>query len=82
MGSMLFGFLRSGEITTPSEAAYDSAVHLNMADISVNNSANPSVVKVKIKASKTDQFRRGVDIFVGRTHNQICPVEALMAYVA
>lgn len=77
-----FGFLRSGEVTVPSEAAYDSGTHLNMADISVDSIENPSVVKVRIKASKTDQFRRGVDIYVGRTHNQLCPVEALMTYVA
>lgn len=77
-----FGFLRSGEVTVPSEAAYDSGVHLNMADVSVDSIENPSVVKVRIKASKTDQFRRGVDIYVGRTHNQLCPVEALMTYVA
>ena len=30
-----FGFLRSGEVTVPSEAAYDSSVHLNMAEISM-----------------------------------------------
>ena len=53
-----------------------------MADVSVDSIKNPSVVKVRIKASKTDQFRRGVDIYVGRTHNQLCPVEALMTYVA
>lgn len=77
-----FGFLRSGEVTVPSEAAYDSGAHLNMADVSVDSIEDPSVVKVRIKASKTDQFRRGVDIYVGRTHNQLCPVEALMTYVA
>ena len=59
----------SGEITIPSEAAYDKAVHLNMEDIAVDNVANPSTVKVVIKASKTDQFRKGVDIYLGRTHN-------------
>ena len=77
-----YGFLRAGEITVPSEAGYDSSVHLNMGDISVDNADNPTVVKEKIKASKSDQFRKGVDIFVGRTYNQLCPVEALMAYVA
>ena len=77
-----YGFLRSGEITVPSETGYDSGVHLNMADISVDNAENPTVVKVKIKASKTDQFRKGVDLFIGRTYNQLCPIEALMAYIA
>ena len=39
------------------------------------------LIKLKIKASKTDQFRKGVDI-LGRTHNHLCPVEALLAYIA
>ena len=43
---------------------YDSGVHLNMADISVDKADNPMVVKAKIKASKTDQFRKGVDIII------------------
>ncbi len=53
-----------------------------MADILVDNANNPTVVKAKIKVSKTDKFRKGVDIFIGRMYNQLCPVEALMAYVA
>ena len=77
-----FGFLRSGEITVPSEAAYDQSVHLNMSDIAIDSIASPSSVRVSIKASKTDQFRRGVDIYVGKTNNPICPVEALTAYIA
>lgn len=35
-----------------------------------------------IKASKTDQLRKGVDIYVGRMRNALCPVEALLAYLA
>ena len=77
-----FSFLRSGEITIPSEAAYDKAVHLNMEDIVVDNVVNPSTVKVVMKASKTDQFRKGVDIYLGRTHNELCPVEVILAYIA
>ena len=77
-----YGFLRSGEIMVPSEAGYDGSVHLNAEDVSVDKSDNPTIVKVRIKASKTDQFRKGVDIFVGKTYNQLCPVEALVAYMA
>lgn len=31
-------------------------------------------------ASKTYPFRVGVDIFVGRTGNSLCPVTAVLAY--
>ena len=53
-----FGFLCSGKITILSEAAYDKAVHLNMEDITVDNVANSSIVKVVIKASKTDHLEK------------------------
>ena len=77
-----YGFLRSGEITVPSESAYDKAVHLNGEDLAVDSVANPSIIKVTIKASKMDQFRKGVDIYVGRANNELCPVAAILAYVA
>ena len=77
-----FGFLWSGEITVPSESAYDKVVHLNREDLAVDSVANPSIIKVTIKASKMDQFRKRVDIYVGRTNNELCPVAAILAYVA
>ena len=54
-----YRFLRSGEITVPSDAGYDSSVHLNMANVSVDNSENPAVVKVKIKASQNRPVQKG-----------------------
>ena len=73
-----FGFLRSGEVTVPLEASYDNSVHL---DIAIDNAESPSTVKIRIKASKTDQFRKRVDVYLGHTHNPLCPVEALLAYI-
>ncbi len=77
-----FGFMRAGELTLPSEAAFDPASHLSMSDVSIDDAASPSVVKLQLKASKTDPFRRGVEIVLGRTHNALCPVTALLAYLA
>ena len=54
------GFLRAGEFTVSSDASYDNTVHLNVSDISVNNTASPTVVKVDIKRSKSDPFRNGI----------------------
>ena len=36
----------------------------------------------KIKGSKTDHTRRGMSLFVGRTHNCLCPVTTILAYLA
>ena len=77
-----FGFLRAGEITVPSESAYDPGEHLNFSDIAVDSISNPSMLKVKIKASKTDPFRQGVDIFIRKTDNKLCLIAAILAYLA
>ena len=77
-----FGFLRSGEITISSLSAYDPFVHLNRADIAVNDPNNPTIIQLTIKKSKTDPFRQGVNIFLGATGNTLCPVTALLNYLA
>ena len=61
---------------------HSSAVHLNYYDISVDNPSNPAIIKVRIKASKTDPFRQGVDIHIGITGYLLCPVSALLKYLA
>ena len=45
-----FGFLRSGEITIPSDSAYDEGAHLGFKDIAVDCLHCPQVVKVHLKA--------------------------------
>ena len=42
---------------------------------------NPSCFKVHIKCSKTDPFRMGCDIYVGRVVGSVCPVTALGSYL-
>lgn len=76
-----FGFLRSGEVTVPSMREYDPEGHLSEGDVALDSQKNPSIVRVNIKASKTDPFRRGVYVFLGRTGNELCPVEAVAAYL-
>ena len=76
-----FGFLRAGEITVPSESAYDKGVHLNYGDVAVDSKVAPKILRVSIKASKTDPFRKGIDVFVGRTGNELCPVAAVLSFM-
>ena len=77
-----YGFLRVGEMTVQSDSSFDPSVNLAMDDIAVDDPANPTLVTVSIKASKTDPFRKEVSIFLGRTYNDICPIAALLAYLA
>ena len=76
-----FGFLRAGEITKANDSSYDPTVHLSLGDIAVDDQCRPSLVRLTIKQSKTDPFRKGVGIFVGRTESDICPVAALLDYI-
>ena len=55
-----FGFLRSGEVTVPSAKEYDPGGHLSEGDVTLDNVSAPTLVQVRIKASKTDPFRKGV----------------------
>lgn len=47
----------------------------------VDDRANPQLLRVIIKQSKTDPFRQGVSMFLGRTDSSICPVKALLPYL-
>ena len=78
---VLFDCLRAGEISVTSEAAYDNGEHLNFSDIAIDSIAAPKTLKVTIKASKTDPFHQGIDIFIERTNNELCPVAAMLAYL-
>ena len=77
-----FAFLRSAEFTVSSSWQFDPTCHLTPQDIAVDNVQQPAVMKIRIKASKTDQMKIGIDLYVGRTDNAICPIAAVLAYLA
>lgn len=77
-----FGFLRSGEIVVPTATSYNPAAHLSFGDVTVDRTDAPTMAQITIKASKTDPFRKGISIYVGKTGTDLCPVAALMAYLA
>ena len=50
-------------------AAVDSSKSIDLREAS-------SMVRLRIKQSRTDPFRRGTNVFLGHTTNDICPVTA------
>lgn len=74
--------MRAGEFTVKSAQEVDEETCLSARDVAVDSHANPSVIRVHLKQSKTDPFRHGVDIFLGRTEAALCPVAAILAYCA
>jgi len=77
-----FGFLRSSEFTAPSRTSFDPGTHLSLADVAVDSRSSPKIISITIKQSKTDQLQQGHNIYLGRTGHNICPVKALMSYLA
>ena len=76
-----FGFLRSGEVVAPSNSAFDGETQLCHGDVTVDSTASPRVIKVLLKASKTDPYRLGVSVYLGRTGTLLCPVAAVLSYI-
>jgi hypothetical protein len=77
-----FGFFRLGELLLPAGATFDPTRHLAWGDMAVDNMQSPRMIRFHLKHSKTDQFGRGADIVLGRTGLQLCPVAAVLSYVA
>ena len=69
-------------MTVPSRHTYDPSTHLAFDDLALDSPIKPSVMESRLKASKTDPFRKGISIFVGRTNNDLCLIAAMLAYIA
>ncbi len=76
-----FGFFRSGEITVPSAGSFCPKTHLTFEDVTVDSRQAPTLLRIRLKTSKTDFFRVGVDVFIGKTDNELCPVAAVLAFM-
>ena len=74
-----FRFLQAGEFTMNS--SFDPLVDLTPVDLQVDSSTNPQSFQVFIKCAKTDPFRRGCFIFLGRGSAPLCPVLVLTNYL-
>ena len=77
-----FGFLRCGEFLFPDGCDFDPNTHLSLADISFDTSGESWSFVLSIKASKTDQFRKKALVALEATNLDLCPVAALLDYLA
>ncbi|CAB4014139.1 Retrovirus-related Pol poly from transposon 412 [Paramuricea clavata] len=76
-----FGFLRSSKFTVPNGDNFSQALHLSVSDITADQRVASSRTQVNIKVSKTDPFRQGCVITLGRGTSPLYPVEALFNYL-
>ena len=77
-----FGFLRASEFTVPNLASSSPSLHLGVQDIAVDSLSTPLCMHVKIKGSKTDLFRKGAYIHIGRGQPPLCAVHSVRSYLA
>ena len=75
-----FGLLRVSEYTSPSPSRFVPSACLTIHDVSINWSRG--VALICIKQSKTDPFRLGVTVRVGVIQHRLCPVSALVRFLA
>lgn len=76
-----FGFMRAGEFTCPSLGAFRPNM-LSVRDVQVDSHTVPTRLAVHLRESKTDQFGIGATIHLGKTGTKLCPVVAMLAYLA
>ena len=76
-----FGFMQLGEFTCPSVEAF-SLDMLSPQDIAVDSHTCPTRLTVHLKRSKNDPFGVGTTLHLGATGETLCPVTAMLGYLA
>jgi len=77
-----FCFMKVVEFTIAKAGQFDARVHLTPHDISVDSQERPTLMQVRINSSKTDQFHMGTSVFLAATGMELCPVSAVLCYLA
>ena len=57
---------------------FDEAIHIRACDVELT----PTMAKISIPFSKTDQYRQGNEVLIARTHSETCPVSMLERYMS
>ena len=53
-----------------------------VSEVAINSRSAPTAVRLRLRRTKTDPFGRGVEIYLGVPGTAVCPVTALMRYLA
>ena len=72
-----FGFLRCGKFLVPDGVQFNELNHLCFSDISPDTTTPSWTIFIRIKVSKTDQFRQGSTVALGSTGVDLCSYHRL-----
>ena len=84
LGSLQSGiitFLCSSELTVPSLLPFSSGVYLSLTDITIDSCESPTCVCFHLTMSKTDHYRKGCFMHIGKGLNPLCTIQTLLAYL-
>ena len=74
-----FVFLCCGEFTSTKES---HSAPLQVDGVRVDDHHKPTCISLFLSKSKTDPYGKGITLFVGATGSHLCPVAAVLAYLA
>ena len=77
-----FGFMRSGEICTCKDELAEDTTALDFRDVAIDSFQEPSLMRIHLRKSRTDPFYVGTDIVLAATKDDLCPVGALLLWLA
>ena len=77
-----FGFFRLGELLPESSSNFDPTASVMWGDVALDSRDHPTMVQVRLKRSKCDQFGTGANIILGKTDLPLCPVVAIVDFIA
>ena len=73
-----FGFLRMGEVT----AVPNGPPPILMSGVAIDSHSKPTMIKLTLGRTKSDPFGTGTTVYLGKTGVQLCPVQAVLGYLA
>lgn len=73
-----FGFLRLGEVT----AVPNGPPPILMSGVAIDSHSKPTMIKLTLGRTKSDPFGTGTTVYLGKTGVQLCPVQAVLGYLA
>ena len=77
-----FGFLRVGEVCSPTSASYGPSWQLCNTDIALDSNTSPTKLFITIKAFRLTQFIRRSSITLGKTGRQLCHMVSTLSHIA
>ena len=77
-----FDLLRVSEFTTQSPNQSNSTTSFLILDVAFDSHITLQLVRITLWQSKTDQFKQGTHLYLEKTGDQVCPVMALIQYLA